>query len=62
RGVEPSSEPDYKTLAKDLELNITADVGYAASRVRALEARGLKTEEAIQSIRSLLPKSGVRSG
>ena len=62
RGVEPSPEPDYETLAKDLELNIAADVGCAASRVRALEARGLKTEEAIQSIRSLLPKSGVRSG
>ena len=47
-GVQPV--PDYRALAARLDLQTAADAGYAASRLRALEARGLDPEEALGAL------------
>ena len=43
----PHAAPEYERLAENLGLATEADVGYAAARLRLLEARGLKHEEAL---------------
>ncbi len=43
----PYAVPDYERLADKLYLTPKADVGWAAARLRLLEARGLKREKAL---------------
>ncbi len=43
----PHPAPEYGDLAEKLGLAVGADVGYAAARLRLLEARGLGREEAL---------------
>lgn len=57
RKVGARPNPDYEFLAEQLNLQTAADAGYAASRMRALEARGLESDEALQSLRSLTPRA-----
>lgn len=53
RGLGPYPEPDYESLAKRLDHPPDADVGYAASRVRLLQARGLGAVEALEYVSGL---------
>lgn len=46
----PYDEPDYGWLAGELELGTAADAGYAAARLRLLEARGLEGEAALRYV------------
>lgn len=50
REAERQPVPDYEALAGRLGLEKKADVGYAASRIRALQARGLGEKEAIRRV------------
>jgi poly(A) polymerase len=50
RDLGPHPEPDYEGLASRLSHPSDADVGYAASRVRLLTARGLAEEAAIRHV------------
>lgn len=43
----PHTVPEYERLAKELGIAPEADAGWAAARLRLLEARGLKREEAL---------------
>jgi poly(A) polymerase len=43
----PYAVVEYQDLAEELGLKIEADAGYAAARLRLLEARGLGREEAL---------------
>jgi poly(A) polymerase len=56
RKAADGQNPDYEDLAKQFQLDNAADAGYAASRVRALEARGLGAGEAVQRVRGPLSK------
>ncbi|MDQ4105731.1 MAG: HD domain-containing protein [Actinomycetota bacterium] len=49
----PHAMPDYESLAEKLGLAEAADVGYATSGLRALEARGLGREVALGYISGL---------
>lgn len=46
----PYEAPEYGDLGKKLDFAAEADVGYAAARLRLLEARGLGREEALQYV------------
>lgn len=46
REIGPYPEPDYEGIAGRLDHPPDADVGYAASRVRLLQARGVGEDEA----------------
>jgi poly(A) polymerase len=50
RGFGSYPEPDYEGLAGRLDDSSTADVGYAASRVRLLTARGLDEDAAMRHV------------
>jgi poly(A) polymerase len=54
RELGPHPEPDYKKLARRLRLPGGADGGYAASRLRLFEARGLGEEAALAHVAQLL--------
>ena len=55
RETGPHPEPDYATLAADLSPPVAgADLGYAASRLRSLVARGLDKETALARLPQLL--------
>lgn len=54
RGLGSDPPPDYAELASKLRLPMEADAGYAASRLRLLEARGLGREEALAGCHDLL--------
>lgn len=56
RKAADGPNPDYEDLAQQLQLDNAADAGYAASRVRALEARGLGAREAMRQARGTLSK------
>jgi poly(A) polymerase len=51
RAIGPYPEPDYEVLAK--RLVHPPDAGYAASRARLLEARGLRAAEALKYVSGL---------
>jgi poly(A) polymerase len=53
RGFGPYPESDYEGLAGRLDDSSTADVGYAASRVRLLTARGLDEDAAVRHVARL---------
>jgi poly(A) polymerase len=46
-------EPDYEDLAGRLGSSLDADVGYAASRVRLLRARGVEKDKALEYVSAL---------
>ncbi len=48
RELGPYPEPDYEGLARRLNDPSDADVGYATSRLRLLEARGVEEDEALE--------------
>jgi poly(A) polymerase len=50
RELGPYPEPDYEGLAGRLDYPPDADVGYAASRVRLLSARGVEKDEALEYV------------
>ena len=50
RDLGPYHEPDYEKLAGRLGHLPDADVGYAASRVRLLQARGLAEDAAVRHV------------
>jgi HD domain len=50
RDLGPYPEPDYEGLAGQLDVPLGADVGYAASRVRLLTARGISEGEALRHV------------
>ena len=50
RNLGPYPEPDYNSLASKTNVAPGADVGYAASRVRLLVARGLSESEAVRHV------------
>ncbi|CAA9412617.1 MAG: tRNA nucleotidyltransferase, A-adding [uncultured Rubrobacteraceae bacterium] len=50
RDLGPYPEPDYEGLAGRLSHPPAADVGYAASRVRLLTARGLAEDAAVRQV------------
>ncbi|MDP8953015.1 MAG: HD domain-containing protein [Actinomycetota bacterium] len=50
RSLGPYPEPDYESLADLLGRPSDADVGYAASRVRLLCARGVKKDKALKCV------------
>lgn len=54
RGLAPRPEPDYEALAERLGFEREADTGYAASRLRLLEARGMGEREALRCLRALI--------
>jgi HD domain-containing protein len=54
RDLGPYPEPDYENLAAILGRPPDADVGYAASRIRLLRARGVGQKEALSHILKLL--------
>lgn len=55
RDLGPHQEPDYKGLAKELSFSPAgADLGYAASCLRLLVARGLEETTALARLRRLL--------
>jgi poly(A) polymerase len=54
RKLGPYPEPDYESLAGRLKDPPDADVGYAASRVRLLEARGVGKDKALRHVSRLL--------
>lgn len=54
RALGPYPEPDYGALARGLDMRGGADVGYAASRLRSLAARGLGEEAAFAHLARLL--------
>ena len=53
RDLGPYPEPDYESLANRLGHPPDADVGYAASRVRLLQARGLAEDAAVRHVAEL---------
>ncbi len=53
RSLSPYPEPDYESLADRLDHPPDADVGYAASRVRVLRARGVERDEALGYVSKL---------
>ncbi len=53
RELGPYPEPDYEILSDQLGYPPDADVGYAASRVRLLGARGVKKDEALKYVSRL---------
>lgn len=53
REYGPHEAPEYGDLAEELGLATEADAGYAASRLRLLEARGLGREEALAYVSEL---------
>ncbi len=50
RSLSPYPEPDYNSLVSKTNVAPGADVGYAASRVRLLVARGLSESEAVRHV------------
>ncbi len=50
RELGPYPEPDYESLADRFDGVPGADVGYAASQVRLLRARGVKQDKALEYI------------
>ena len=55
REMGPYSEPDYGTLAAGLPSPVSgADLGYGASRLRALVARGLDEKSALSRLSQVL--------
>jgi poly(A) polymerase len=50
RELGPYPEPDYESLAEQLDHPPDADVGYAASRVRLLCARGVEKGKALEYV------------
>ncbi|HSL00207.1 MAG TPA: HD domain-containing protein [Rubrobacteraceae bacterium] len=63
RDLGPHPEPVYEKLVRQLGLTTGADGGYAASRLRLFEARGLGEEAALAHVARLLqaPGSGPSS-
>jgi poly(A) polymerase len=60
-GMTP--EPDYGALARRLESSVEADVGYAASRIRLLRARGTDWEAALRHVAGLArARSAIPTG
>ena len=57
RKLGPYPEPDYESLAGRLKDPPDADVGYAASRVRLLEARGVGKDKAVEHVSRLLVRT-----
>ncbi len=53
RELDPYPELDYESLADRLARPPDADVGYAASRVRLLRARGVKKDRALEYVSGL---------
>jgi len=53
RGLGPYSDPDYAALEGVLCSTSGADVGYAASYLRLLEARGMAEKSALARVRRL---------
>ena len=53
RELGPYPEPDYEGLAGRLDYPPDADVGYAASRMRLLSARGIEKDKALEFISKL---------
>jgi poly(A) polymerase len=58
RNLGPHPEPDYEDLAGRMNYPTGADVGYAASRVRLLTARGLAEDVAVRQVGAGLPGLG----
>jgi poly(A) polymerase len=58
RDLGPHPEPDYEDLAGRLNHPTGADVGYAASRMRLLTARGLAEDVAVRQVGAGLPGLG----
>lgn len=55
----PFPQPDYEEISSELELPVPADAGYAAGRLRLLEARGLGRREAMELLaRSVWSRPG----
>ena len=61
RAVDHQPAPDYEALAGRLDLETSADAGYAASRMRALQAKGLGEEDAVRCVRELAPGGSART-
>ncbi len=59
RDLGPHPEPDYEGLADRLGHPPDADVGYTASRVRLLSARGLAEDAAVSHVAGLPLSRGV---
>ena len=57
RKLGPYPEPDYESLGGRLKDPPDADVGYAASRVRLLEARGVGKDKAVEHVSRLLVRT-----
>jgi poly(A) polymerase len=53
RNLGPYPEPDYNSLASEMNVAPGADVGYDTSRVRLLVARGLSESEAMSHVAGL---------
>jgi hypothetical protein len=53
RTLGPYPEPDYEGLAERLNYPPDADIGYVASRVRLLSARGVEGDKALEYISRL---------
>ncbi len=53
RNLGPYPEPNYNSLASKMHVAPGANVGYAASRVRLLAARGLFESEAVRHVAGL---------
>jgi len=51
REAGPHPEPDYAELARRTGIPAEAEAGYAASRVRLLESRGMDRDAAIECVR-----------
>ncbi len=54
RNLGPYPEPDYEDLAGWLDRPHDADVGYAASQIRVLQARGFIGDVAVRHVAGLL--------
>lgn len=57
RDLGPHPEPDYEKLAGRLKDPPGADVGYAASRLRLLGARGLEEDKALEHVSRLCTRA-----